>query len=172
MIQLLKRPITMRIFLFFLVLITSTAFGQSAEYEKMLKPYYNDFPTITCSKASRLTTTSNVYFLDTREQKEFDVSHIKGAQCVGYDNFKMSSIRSIPKDATIIVYCSIGARSQTIGEKLVKAGYKNVSNLYGGFFQWSNSGLPKYTSDDKMTQKIHGYSKEWGKWITKGVVVY
>lgn len=163
----------MRLFILFLFIqLSGLATAQSDEYMKMLDTYYNDFPTISCSSAARKTGNSNVYFLDTREKKEFEVSHIKGAQCVGYDYFNINSVKSIPKDAEIIVYCSIGARSQNIGEKLAKAGYTNVKNLYGGFFQWTNSGLPKLDSKGKMTPKIHGFSPDWGKWIEKGNVVY
>ncbi len=139
---------------------------------KMLEKYYNDFPTISCSQAARKIGNNEVVFLDTREKKEFQVSHIQGAKCVGYDNFSMNSVKNVDKDAEIIVYCSIGARSQNIGEKLVKAGYTNVKNMYGGLFLWSNTGLPKTDSNGKRTDKIHGYSSDWGKWITKGKVVY
>ncbi len=159
---------TLIIFLF----IGFSSFGQSAEYKKMLEGYYTDFPTISCTDASKKVGSANVYFLDTRETKEFNVSHIKGAKCVGYDKFALSSVSNIPKSAEIIVYCSIGARSQTIGEKLKKAGYTNVKNLYGGFFQWNNSGLLKVNSTGKATTRIHGFSKDWGKWITKGTIVY
>ncbi len=159
---------TLIIFLF----LGFSSFGQSAEYKKMLDGYYTDFPTISCTDASKKVGSTNVYFLDTREIKEFNVSHIKGATCVGYDNFSMTSVKDIPKSAEIIVYCSIGARSQTIGEKLKKAGYTNVKNLYGGFFQWNNSGLMKVNSNGKTTTRIHGFSKDWGKWITEGTVVY
>jgi rhodanese-related sulfurtransferase len=161
----------MRNLLFFL-LIGFSSFGQSAEYQKMLEGYYNDFPTISCTDASKKVGNSNIIFLDTREKKEFDISHIKGAKCVGYDNFSMTNLKSIPKDSEIIVYCSIGARSQNIGEKLEKAGYTNVKNLYGGIFQWNNSGLPKVNSSEKATSRIHGYSKDWGKWLKKGTIVY
>ncbi|MFT5778734.1 MAG: rhodanese-related sulfurtransferase [Crocinitomicaceae bacterium] len=161
----------MRILIFFL-LIGFSGFSQSKEYVKLLESYYTDFPTISCSNAARLMSDKAVYFLDTRESKEFAVSHIKGARAIGYDKFKMKSVSSIPKDAVIIVYCSIGARSQTIGRKLKKEGYTNVKNLYGGFFQWNNSGLPKVDSQGNVTKKIHGYSKDWGKWITSGTVVY
>lgn len=161
----------MRIVLFFL-LIGFQSFGQSNDYQKLLEEYYTDFPTISCSEASRKLGNPSVVFLDTREKKEFNVSHIENAKCVGYDNFSMNSMKLIPKDAEIIVYCSIGARSQDIGEKLKKAGYTNVKNLYGGFFQWNNSGLPKRSSTGSLTSKIHGYSKEWGKWLTKGIIVY
>lgn len=161
----------MRILLFFL-LIGFNSFGQTTEYQKMLKEYYNGFPTISCSAASRKIGNPSILFLDTREKEEFKISHIKGATYVGYDKFTMSTMRLVPKDAEIIVYCSIGARSQDIGEKLQKAGYTNVKNLYGGFFQWNNSGLQKVDSNGNPTVRIHGFSKEWGKWITKGTVVY
>lgn len=157
---------------FLFILLHLSGFSQSEEYMKLLEKYYNDFPTISCSQAARLVDAENTYFLDTREKREFEVSHIKGAQCVGYDHFSMSSLKNVPKDAAVIVYCSIGVRSQNIGEKLRKAGYSNVRNLYGGFFQWSNSGLPKMNSSGTVTSKIHGFSREWGKWITKGSVVY
>lgn len=158
--------------IFFFLIIGFNSYGQSADYQKMLEGYYNDFPTISCSEASRKIGNPSIVFLDTREKIEFDISHIKNAKCVGYDNFSMTSMRLIPKDAEIIVYCSIGARSQNIGEKLKKAGYTNVKNLYGGFFQWNNSGLPKISSTGSLTSRIHGYSQEWGKWITKGSIIY
>lgn len=161
----------MRIILFFL-LIGFNSFGQSADYQKMLKTYYNDFPTISCTQAAKKIGNPSIIFLDTREKKEFNISHIKGATCVGYDKFTLSSMRLVPKDAEIIVYCSIGARSQNIGEKLKKAGYTNVKNLYGGFFQWNNSGLQKIDSNGNSTIRIHGFSENWGKWITKGSIVY
>lgn len=161
----------MRIIFFFL-LIGFPGFSQTSDYQKMLETYYTDFPTISCTDASKKVDNTDVVFLDTREQKEFNISHIKGAKCVGYDKFSMTSVKSIPKNAEIIVYCSIGARSQTIGEKLKAAGYTNVKNLYGGFFQWNNSGLPKVNSSGKATSKIHGFSKDWGKWLTKGTIVY
>ncbi len=161
----------MRIILFFL-LIGFNSFGQTSDYQKMLKKYYNGFPTISCSEAARKIGNPSVLFLDTREKEEFEISHIRGATCVGYDDFNMSSLKLVPKDAEIIVYCSIGARSQTIGEKLKAEGYTNVRNLYGGFFQWSNSGLQKVDSHGNPTVRIHGYSKDWGKWITKGKIVY
>ncbi|MDG1333105.1 MAG: rhodanese-like domain-containing protein [Crocinitomicaceae bacterium] len=161
----------MRFILFFL-LIGFNASGQSIEFLKMVKSHYNGFPTITCTEASKKIGNPSILFLDTREEEEFNISHIRGATCVGYDEFSMHSVRLIPKNAEIIVYCSIGARSQDIGEKLKKAGYKNVKNLYGGFFLWNNSGLKKVDSHGNKTDRIHGYSKDWGKWITKGKIVY
>ena len=79
---------------------------------------------------------STALFLDAREKKEFTVSHLKHATWVGYDDFDMTRVQTIPKDKKIIVYCSVGFRSEKITEKLVKAGYTNVSNVVGGIFEW------------------------------------
>ena len=47
-------------------------------------------------------------------------------------------------------------RSEKIGKKLKKLGFKNVVNLYGGIFEWVNSGYPVYDSKGE-TEKIHPY---------------
>lgn len=78
----------------------------------------------------------------------------------------------IPKDAQIAVYCSLGIRSETIAIKLKKAGYSNVTNLYGGIFEWKNNDLPIVNRNEIPTDSIHAFSKEWGVWIQKGTKVY
>ena len=78
-----------------------------------------------------LQANENYIFLDARESKEFNVSHIKNAINVGFENFDAKKISSIllDKKATIVVYCSIGVRSEKIGEKLLKLGYKKCLQL-------------------------------------------
>jgi rhodanese-related sulfurtransferase len=36
----------------------------------------------------------------------------------------------------------VGYRSEKVTEKLQKAGFTQVSNLYGGIFEWVNQGYP------------------------------
>ena len=112
--------------------------------------------------------------LDTREPIEYAISHIKDAICVGYDNFDLKSVTNkIPnKTQPIVVYCSLGIRSETIAERLKKAGYKNVKNLYGGIFEWKNKNFKLYNSKGGTTDSIHTFSEEWGKWLKKGIKVY
>lgn len=112
--------------------------------------------------------------LDTRELKEYETSHIKNAICVGYDYFTLDSItKQFPnKETKIVVYCSLGIRSEDIGEKLKKAGYTNVYNLYGGIFEWKNNNFSVYNTENKKTENVHTFSKEWSQWLTKGVKIY
>ncbi len=113
-------------------------------------------------------------FLDAREPKEFNVSHIENAIFVGFDNFDPKKVTSVIKDknANIVVYCSIGVRSEKIGEKLLKLGYKNVYNLYGGIFEYKNNGGKVVDNQNKETDKIHTYNKEWSVYLKKGIKIY
>jgi rhodanese-related sulfurtransferase len=108
---------------------------------------------------------SSYIFLDAREIQEYQTSHIPEARYVGYEDFNIKSIQDISKDKKIIVYCSIGYRSERIATQLRKAGYKNVFNLYGSLFEWVNEGYSTYDKHGKPTKKIHTYSEDWGKWV-------
>ena len=120
------------------------------------------------------TLTSKITFLDAREKTEFYVSHIKDAINVGYKDFDLKTTVSYLKDKKdlIVVYCSIGVRSEDIGEQLKAKGYTNVYNLFGGIFEWKNKGLPVYDINNEQTEKVHAYSKKWGKWLESGIKIY
>ena len=113
-----------------------------------------------------------VILLDTREKKEYEISHIPGAIWVGYNSFKLKRVKEIAKDAKIVTYCSVGYRSERIGEKLQKAGFTDVSNLKGSIFKWVNEGNPIVDKDDQPVEKVHGFDKTWGKWVKNGKAVY
>ncbi len=88
-----------------------------------------------------------------------------------YDKPNLEALAKIPKSASIIVYCSIGYRSERVGEQLQEAGFTNVQNLYGGLFQWVNEEKPVFNAQGK-TQQVHAYSRSWGIWLQKGEKVY
>ncbi len=110
----------------------------------------------------------DVLILDARPQKEFDVSHIEGAQRIGFRNIEKSILDRIDKDEPIVVYCSIGYRSEKVGEKLRKMGFKNVYNLYGSIFEWVNQGNQVVDENNQPTEKVHTYNKRWSKWVEEG----
>ena len=124
---------------------------------------------VTQAKAAQ---AKHIYLLDARELREFEVSHIETARFVGFNDFSLDRVADIPKDSAIIVYCSVGYRSEKVGEKLIAAGYTHVVNLYGGIFQWVNEGNPVVDETNAPTQKVHAYSKSWGVWLKKGEKVY
>lgn len=143
---------------------------KSASYRVMLKNLLShSVPEIQVQEATR--DSANILFLDAREPKEFAVSRIQNAVAVGYDNFDLKKLPEIQKDRRIVIYCSVGYRSEKIAEKLLAAGYKNVSNLYGGIFEWVNQGHPVF-NDKGQTREVHAYSRTWGIWLKKGKKVY
>ena len=145
---------------------------ESTSYSLMLKALIKEsIPIVAVADLDQKQILSTT-FIDSREKVEFDVSHIKGATWVGYDDFDMARMDDISKNEPIIIYCSVGYRSEKIGEKLLQAGYTNVSNLYGGIFEWVNQGKPVVDLSGEPTTKIHGYSKTWGIWLSKGEKVY
>ncbi|WP_010177172.1 rhodanese-like domain-containing protein [Aquimarina agarilytica] len=120
---------------------------------------------------NEIKNDSTYIFLDAREKQEYNVSHIQNALWVGYENFKPKILKDIPKDRPIIVYCTVGYRSEKIAEKLLKNGYTDVSNLYGGIFEWVHNNK-KVSDGNTTTYKIHTYNKEWSKWLKKGEKIY
>jgi rhodanese-related sulfurtransferase len=126
-------------------------------------------PVVTCAEVKNKPTA---VLLDTRRRAEYDVSHLPKARWVGYDDFDLSRVADLPKSTPIVLYCSVGYRSEKIGEKLQAAGYTQVRNLYGGAFEWVNQANPVVDSSGKTTPRIHGYSRVWGVWLQRGEKVY
>ncbi|HHM21242.1 MAG TPA: rhodanese-like domain-containing protein, partial [Bacteroidetes bacterium] len=103
---------------------------------------------------------------DAREWDEYTVSHLPGAVYIGYKNFNKNIFEKMKKDQPIVLYCSVGYRSEKIGEKLQKMGFTNVHNLYGSIFEWVNKGYPIENFSEKNAKKIHTYNKKWSRWVT------
>jgi rhodanese-related sulfurtransferase len=135
---------------------------EGSGYNLMLKTLLShSVPEISVQEV--ISSPETYLFLDSREPKEFKVSHIEGAIPVGYDELDLSGLKDIPKYQPLVVYCSVGYRSEKVSEKLIEAGYNNVQNLYGGIFEWKNAGMP-IVNERGPTDSIHVYSKAWGIW--------
>ncbi|GAL66854.1 rhodanese-like domain-containing protein [Jejuia pallidilutea] len=158
--------------LFICISISVSGFSQK-KLDKLLKRQ-NTESTPYISVDALKNIQNNVILLDAREEREFKISHLKDAICVGYDSFnlKKTEVKLPNKEAKIVVYCSLGIRSEDVAEKLKKAGYTNVLNLYGGIFEWKNNDLEVLNSKEKPTDSVHTFSKVWSKWLQKGIKVY
>lgn len=158
--------------LFFLLLCSSQLFAQKS-IDKLLSKY-NDNSVPYISPQELAMPKTKAILLDSRELKEYNTSHLKNAIHVGYNHFKIDKIKEIipNKNTEIVVYCSVGIRSESIGDSLKKAGYKNVRNLYGGIFEWKSNDFPVFNAVEKETDSIHTFNKVWSKWLKKGIKVY
>ena len=162
------------IILFFLVCSLSVASQNYSSFDELKEDIISKtIPLISVEELKEVeNTTIPLVVLDAREKNEFIASHVKGAQHVGYDHFEIKELKHLDRETTIVVYCSVGYRSEKVAEQLKKAGFKKVMNLQGGIFDWVNKGYPVYDNSGNQTKKVHAYDKSWGKWLTKGEKVY
>lgn len=159
---------------FTILLITISFTFQAQNNLSELLQRHNDHEVPYISVQELAMPKTNPIVLDAREFEEYQVSHLKQSIHVGYSNFDLeqASLNLTNKQQVIVVYCSLGIRSETIAKKLQKAGYTNVYNLYGGIFEWKNEGFPIVDSEGHETENVHVFSKAWGQWLLKGVKVY
>lgn len=162
------------IFFIIYVVLSGTAFGQDSLKEVLDRQNSHSIPYISVEELAMFQKKGNTTILDAREKKEFDVSHIPSAKNVGFDHFDSEDkqLQQINKEAQIVVYCSIGIRSEKIGERLKKLGFANVKNLYGGIFEWKNKGYEVVDSTAQRTENTHVFSKKWSKWLHAGNPIY
>jgi rhodanese-related sulfurtransferase len=101
-----------------------------------------------------LAKGEKILFLDARSQKSYEVSHIPGARRVGHDDFGVEKVWMIDRDAPIVVYCSIGGKSEEVSGYLQMMGFRNVRNLYGSIIEWVNYEQPLEDKAGQPTQQI------------------
>jgi len=154
-----------------LLFVTKTSWGQD-DIAKVLRSWNKE--TVPYIHPEHISDTDSIAYLDTREKEEYEVSHLQNAIWVGYKKFDEKYIlERIPdKSQPIIVYCSIGVRSENIGEKLKKLGYTKVLNLHGGIFEWKNKGGQVFNDQEMLTDSVHAFSKHWGRFLHNGIKVY
>ena len=134
------------------------------KFEKAVERYISH--SVDVISVDELNENFDKYLLlDTREITEFETSRIPGAKYIGYDRPDFSILNTLDKEQPIVMYCSIGYRSEKMGEELQKRGFTNVKNLYGSIFEWANKSYPLIDSNDESTSKIHTYDKRWSKWV-------
>ncbi len=157
----------------FIILQLNVACSQMTFDEKVNSLYRNTVPLITVEEyKKRKSENDKILILDTRSENEFAVSHIPGATFIDYDNFDEMDVASISKDSEVVLYCSIGYRSERIGEKMIDMGFKNVKNLYGGIFHWKNTDNEVIDTKGDTTDHVHTYNRLWSKWLYKGIKIY
>lgn len=118
--------------------------------------------------------------LDARQREEYQVSHLPGAIWVGEQFDKEEVIQAINQahsfhpiqKSSVVVYCSVGIRSEDFGDDMLEAGYMGVFNLYGSIFAWKDAGFEVVDPEGEPTDRVHVYSKKWGKYLKTGEKVF
>jgi rhodanese-related sulfurtransferase len=114
---------------------------------------------------------SDAVLIDVRSKQEYEVSHLLGALSWPLEQQHLWPLGQLPANRQVVVYCSVGYRSEKAAVLLQDAGVKEVFNLFGGLFGVFNNYL-LFDGHGHSVQCIHGYNKKWGKWINHGVIIY
>jgi hydroxyacylglutathione hydrolase len=98
-------------------------------------------PTTSAAETALWMQQGKVHVLDVRDEYEWDEKHIPGAihSFVGYLE---ENLPQLPKDADIVVHCSVGHRSGLAVSLLKRHGYVRAFNMLGGITAWEQRGLP------------------------------
>lgn len=93
--------------------------------------------TISAVEAAKLYSTEpEVIFLDVREDSELAICRIERALHIPMAEIPERA-DSLPKDATLILFCHHGMRSAHVQQYLQSRGFENLLNLEGGIHAWS-----------------------------------
>lgn len=158
--------------LFFSVVITGCSLAQNKSkwprvsddsFNKKLHFLLREKVPFVSVDSLQTMALQDLIILDTRAKEEYDVSHIPGAIFVG-PTFNAADVEQYEKEKTVVVYCSVGYRSEKYGAAMQKMGYDKVYNLYGGIFEWVNNGQV-VTTEEGNTSNIHTYNSNWGKYV-------
>ncbi|WP_406603189.1 rhodanese-like domain-containing protein [Neobacillus dielmonensis] len=74
--------------------------------------------------------------IDVREPNEFEGGHILGARNIPISQLKMR-MKELRPDLPVYLYCQSGMRSARAAQLLHKNGYKDLTQLEGGFKKWT-----------------------------------
>jgi phage shock protein E len=95
-----------------------------------------EYIKISAAEAKALIDSEEVIILDVRTREEFEESRIEGALLIPDYEIKELAEELLPdKEATILVYCRTGRRSELASRALIEMGYQYVYD-FGGIVDW------------------------------------
>ena len=88
------------------------------------------------------TEKDKMYFIDCREQEEWNEGHIPGATLLPLSDFQ-NTFESVLKDKNkkVVIQCRSGKRSMNACMFLLSKGFENLVNVEGGILAWNEAGF-------------------------------
>ena len=90
-----------------------------------------------------LDSGKKLALIDVREQAEWDIVHIDGAQLIPQSSINSGEgLAKLPQDRTPVLYCKTGVRSAEALAAVRKAGFSDAVHLQGGIVAWAQEMQP------------------------------
>ena len=87
---------------------------------------------------------AGAFVLDVREPEEWEAGHIPGSTLIPLGQLA-GRVNEVPRDRQVVVVCRTQNRSEEGKNVLLKAGFSQVVNMYGGVSDWIAKGYPVVT---------------------------
>lgn len=97
--------------------------------------------TTSAAETADRMKQGGIHVLDVRDAYEWNEKHIPDA-IHRYVGALEDRLPPLPKDAEIVVHCSVGHRSGVAVSILKRNGFSRVRNMLGGMSAWEALGLP------------------------------
>ena len=106
-------------------------------------------PEISVTDAAKLLAGENPpRLVDVREQDEWDVAKIPGAELLPLSQWPAVALQKLTdKSQPLLIQCHHGGRSARAAAWLIQQGFTDVTNLAGGIDAWSeevDATVPRY----------------------------
>jgi adenylyltransferase/sulfurtransferase len=100
--------------------------------------------TITPTELKELLDSGKpLALIDVREQVEWDINRIEGAELIPKGAFESGeALAKLPVDRTPVFYCKTGARSAEVLAIAKKAGFSDAMHVQGGIVAWGRQLEP------------------------------
>jgi rhodanese-related sulfurtransferase len=110
----------------------------------MAHPFQDTEIDVTPEQAAELIR-DGIQLVDVRESYEHDAGRIEGATHIELERLAAKA-ETLDRDAPVLFYCRLGARSGMAAQAFRRAGFDAYS-LTGGLQAWHDRGLPLEPED-------------------------
>lgn len=104
---------------------------------------FRPFKGVSPAQLTDLINRENALVVDLRGQGDFEKGHIIGSRHLLPSQVDPEGkLLAKAKESPVVLVCAAGVTAAGTAQKLVKAGFKQVSVLDGGIGAWTGAGLP------------------------------
>jgi len=109
---------------------------------------------VTADELRQRVASGQVQILDVRGSDEYDAGHLSESINIPL-GYLRERLASIPTETPVVVHCQGGLRSAIASTILAAKGFRNVTDLIGGYAAWQRAGHPVTTESREAAGVVH-----------------
>ena len=113
-------------------------------------PFRADDVDVTPAEVQRRHAAGEIQLIDVREPYERDAGYIAGSRHIELERLA-SQAETIDRDAPVVFYCRLGARSGMAANAFRRAGFPAYS-MVGGLTAWDDEGRKLTPEDGRVAE--------------------